>query len=243
MSDHTPDSFAPAAENYLPTPQFKYSPNQREIDFAQIIASGGDLIEALSIASLVTAEEREKSTRPQLYAMGTRLLNNPAIQERIDFYAILHKASMDISVERIQQELAACSFSDFAQVFHKEDGPIVQKKNPFHDPEDPESEELLLEPEWLAGEPIKNPHHLPRHIRAAIKEWGFDKDGVMKVKFHDKLKAVKTLGEMEGHFDESNRAKATQVNISIGDGRGTEKAREIIDVTPERERPELDCLE
>lgn len=206
------DSFAPPAENYLPAPRFKYSPNQREIDFAQIIASGGDLVEALSISSLITADEREAATRPQLYAMGTRLLNNPAIQERIDFYLVLHKASMDISAERIQQELAAVSFADIAECFDDQ------------------------------GQQRTNIRQIPRHVRAAIKEYFIDKDGVMRVKFHDKLKAVKTLGEMEGHFDEANRAKAPQVNISIGDGKGLMGKSDIIDITPEPDNPDLDCL-
>lgn len=216
------EQFAPAAENYIPAPKFKYAPNQKEIDFSQIIASGGDLVDALSIASLITAEEKEAATRSQLYAMGTRLLNNPAIQERIDFYLVLHKASMDISAERIQQELAAISFADIAECFDE------------------------------SGQQRTNIRKIPRHVRAAIKEYFIDKDGIMRVKFHDKLKAVRTLGEMEGHFDEANRAKAPQVNISIGDGKGLDNRvgvsscnpssdRDIIDITPEDDP--MACLE
>lgn len=235
----TDTGFAPRSENYLPEPKFKFAPNQKQIDFAQIIASGGDLVDALSISSMITEQEKTAASRAQLYAMGTRLLSNPAVQERIDYYLMLHKASMNISAERIQQELAACSFSDFAQVFHSSDGPMVTRTNPFHDPKDPNSQPSVTEPEWRAGEAISNPHHIPRHIRASIKEFYIDKDGIVRIKFHDKLKAVKTLGEMEGHFDESNRAKAPNINISIGDGRGAEKPREVIDVTPQK----IDCLD
>jgi hypothetical protein len=241
-TSHSPETFAPRAENYLPEPKFKYAPNQKQIDFAQIIASGGDLVDALSISSLITAQEKEVASRSQLYAMGTRLLSNPAVQERIDYYLLLHKASMSISAERIQQELAAVSFSDFAQVHHKEDGPLVERKNLYHDPEDPNSKETFTEPEWRAGDPIRNPHHIPRHVRAAIKEFHIDKDGIVKVKFHDKLKAKKMLAEMEGYMDESNRAKAPNINISIGDGRGMEPPREPKKVEGKVIEVEPDCL-
>jgi len=242
-----PQTLAPKAENYVPAPKFKYAPNQREIDFAQIVAAGGDMVEALSIASLITQKEKESATRAQLYGMGTRLLSNPAVQERIDYYLLLHRAGMDISAARIQQELAAVSFADFAQAFHKKDGPVVSKKNPHYDSNNPDSKEFEDQYEWRAGDPITNPHHLPRHLRAAIKEWKIDKDGIVCIKYHDKLKAAHTLGEMEGHFDAANRAKAPQVNISIGDGKG----REMKNVTPEAHRDtsldvgppyEFDCL-
>lgn len=239
MNDQTQkESLAPAAESYVPAPKFKYAPNQREIDFAQIVAAGGDMVEALSIASLITAKEKESATRAQLYGMGTRLLSNPAVQERIDYYLVLHKAGMDISAARIQQELAAVSFADFAKAFHEVDGPLVERPDLFSD--NPNA--TITEPAYRAGDPITNPHDLPRHLRAAIKEFKIDKDGVVCIKYHDKLKAVHTLGEMEGHFDAANRAKAPQVNISIGDGRG----REIKNITPAEPSPqpakEFDCL-
>ena len=206
------EQLAPRAENYLPAPKFTYAPNQRVIEFAQIVASGGDLVEALSVSSRITAEEREVATRAQLYAMGTRLLNNPAIQERIDYYLILHKASMSISVERIQQELASIGFSDIAECFDEH------------------------------GRQRTNIKEIPRHIRAAIKEYHIDKDGIMRVKLHDKLKGIQMLGDLEGHFDEANRAKAVQVNVSIGDGKGVAptRTREIIDITPE---DPMECLD
>ncbi len=239
-------SLAPPVENYVPIPKFKYAPNQREIDFAQIVAAGGDLVEALSISSLVTPSESKAATREQLYAMGTRLLSNPAVQERIDYYLQLHKASMNVSAARIQQELAAVSFADFALAFYDEDGPIVSQRNPYYDPDTPGSKEFEDKPSYKAGDPITNPHDLPRHLRAAIKEFKIDKDGVVQVKYHDKLKAVHTLGEMEGHFDESNRAKAPQVNISIGDGRGAPPLKNITPAaapTPSTATTEeFDCL-
>lgn len=214
MTQTTPQSdknaLAPQAESYLPEPKFHHTPSRREIDFAQIAAAGGDIIEALLISSLVTEKEYQAATRRQLYTMATRLLSSPAIQERIDYYLILHKASMSISVERVQQELAAVSFADFAQLFHQHDSEELVT--------DPFTQELR--PRFRAGEPITNPHELPRHLRAAIKEWRIDKDGCLVAKFHDKLKSVKLLSEIEGYLDEANRAKAPQINIALGDGRG-----------------------
>lgn len=206
------NGYAPKAESYLPEPRFRYAPNQREIDFAQIVSSGGGMVEALSLAGLVTQEEAASATRSQLYQMGTRLLSSPAVQERIDYYLQLHKASMNVSVERIQQELAAVSFSDFAHLFHKEDGPLQP------DPYDPTAPPR---PSHRAGDPIRNPHELPRYLRAAIKEWRFDKDGCLVAKMHDKLKGAQLLGDLQGYFAEADRAKAPQINISIGDGQGT----------------------
>jgi hypothetical protein len=214
------ENLAPRAEVYLPAPKFEYAPEQKQIDFAQIVASGGDLTEALSISSLITVQEKASTPRAKLYAMACRLLNNPAIQERVEYYTMLHKAGMNISAERIKQELTACSFSDFACIFHDKDGPLYRREK-LYPPEDAEGEDLFeWVHEWRAGDPIRNPHHIPRYIRAAVKSFHIDKDGVVKVKFYDKLKAARLLGDMEGHFDEANRAKAAQINISIGDGKG-----------------------
>jgi hypothetical protein len=149
--------------------------------------------------------------------MGTRLLSSPAIQERIDYFLVLHRASMAVSVERLQQELSSVAFSDFALLYHPVDGPLVP--DPFHPIDDPSPPRLI--PSYRAGDPIRNPHDLPRHLRAAIKEWGYDKDGCLKAKLHDKLKAGQMLGDLQGYFAEADRAKAPQINISIGDGQGT----------------------
>lgn len=210
-------TFAPKAEIYLPTPKFKYAPPAKEIDFAQLVAAGKPPVEALLLTGLVSKAEAVVATRAQLYGMGTRLLSSPAIQERIDYFLVLHKASMTVSVERLQQELAAVSFSDFALLFHPEDGPL--QPDPFHPINDPSPPRMV--PSHRAGDPIRNPHDLPRHIRAAVKEWGYDKDGCLKAKFHDKLKAGQMLGDLQGYFAEADRAKAPQINISIGDGLGS----------------------
>lgn len=242
-------NLAPTAESYVKEPKFRFAPNQKEIDFAQIVASGGDMVEALKISSMVSSAEYAAASREQLYAMGTRLLSSPSVQERLDYYLQLHKAGMNISAERIQQELASVSFADFAQLFHPEDGPIVDTPNEFYDlsmPESPNNQKYVRRAEWKAGDPITNPHDLPRHLRAAVKEWKIDKEGVLVCKFHDKLKSSQMLGDMQGLFDEANRSKATQVNISIGDGGGGPRTinvadpqpRPIIDITPKQP----DCL-
>jgi len=209
--------FAPRAEVYLPEPKFKYAPPAKEVDFAQLVAAGQDITTALTLTGLVSKEEAQAASRGQLYRMGTRLLSSPAIQERIDYFLVLHKASMTVSVERLQQELAATAFADFALLYHPEDGPLMP--DPFHPIDDPNPPRLI--PSYRAGAPIRNPHDLPRHIRAAVKEWGYDKDGCLKAKFHDKLKAGQMLGDLQGYFAEADRAKAPQINISIGDGQGT----------------------
>jgi hypothetical protein len=240
--------FAPALEAYLPPPKFKYAPDRREVDFAQLMAVRCDPVKALTLSNLVTEEEAQTRPRAQLYAMATRLLSTPAVQERLDYYLLLHQASMSISVERVEQELAAVAFSDFAQLFHKSDGPTVTRPDQFSEP-DPETgrQPLVSEPAWRAGEPIRNPHDLPRPLRAAIKEWRFDKDGCLVAKFHDKLSSIKLLSEMEGYLDEANRAKAPQINISIGDGKGTAPrlaAKEAVVIEAAVAEPLcLDCLD
>lgn len=240
------EQFAPKAEAYLPEPKFRYAPSRREIDFAQIVAAGGDMVEALKLASLVTEEEFQAADRAQLYRMGTKLLSTPAVQERIDYYLILHKASMSITVERIEQELASVAFSDFALLYHKEDGPVEWVEDIFAAPNPDGSRPQVQKPKWRAGDPVRNPHDLPRHIRAAVKEWGFDKDGVLKAKFHDKLKAAHLMADLEGYLNESNRTKATQINISIGDGKGEAPARRIegrvIDTPAMPPEEDLGCL-
>ena len=192
-----PEQFAPATQCYAPQPQFAYSPSQREIDFAQLVASGADMVDALVHAAVVPFEEAQAADRPSLYRMATRLINTPAVQERIDYYTLLHRQSMSITVERLQQELAAVSFGDFADLFHKD------------------------------GRPITNPHDIPRHARAAVKEFYQDKDGIVRFKTHDKLKGMQMLGDLSGHFNDAHAAKAPQVTIALG---GSETL--AIDVTP-----------
>lgn len=181
----------PAAQSYLQEPAFQYAPSQREIDFAQIVAAGGDIVEALRIASLVTSEEFDTTPRPTLYRTATRLLNTPAVQERIDYYRLLHQASLSVTVERIQQELACVAFSDPCDYFYTPEGATI---------------DTIRE--------------VPRHARAAIKEWKIDKDGVLTVKSHDKLKAIRLLGDLQGYFHESDVAKAPKVIVALGDGAG-----------------------
>jgi hypothetical protein len=199
------NQFAPKTESYLPAPTFRYSPGQKEIDFAQLLAAGGDIVDSLIRSSIVSAEEAANTPRPTLYSMATKLLNSEAIQERIDYYAILHQASLSVTIERLQQELAANAFSDIAGAYEED------------------------------GSPIKNPHLLPRHLRAAIKEYRVDKDGVVHIKLHDKLKAAQMLGDLSGHFNKAHEAKAPKVMVTLGN----DPASEAIDVTP-AELP--DCL-
>jgi hypothetical protein len=177
---------APYAESYAPTePAFQFTPTQREIDFAQLVASGAAPVEALIACDIVPEEEANNTPRPLLYRMATRLLTSEAVQERIDYYRQLHNHNISVTADRLRQEAAAIAFADFAHTH-------------THD-----------------GRPITNPHEIPRHIRAAIKEWYIDKDGVVRIKFHDKKWAMQMAGDLEGHFDEANRAKAPQVTVNL----------------------------
>jgi hypothetical protein len=111
---------------------------------------------------------------------------------------------------------------------------------------------LLYDPN--TGRPITNPHQLPRYIRAALKEWGFDKDGVLKAKMHDKNVSLKALEEMGGFYDEANRAKAPQVTVNLSSsspfsspspasppsGQSAPAAGCVIDITPSPIQSPLD---
>lgn len=178
---------APYAESYAPAePEFKFTPSQREKDFAQLVASGAAPIEALSACGIISEDEAITSPRSSLYRMATRLLSSEAVQERIDYYRALHNHNLSVTADRLRQELAAISFADFAEAF------------------DPGT-----------GQPITKPRDIPRHLRAAVKEWYVDKDGVTRFKLHDKLKAMQMVGDLEGHFDEANRTKAPQVTVNL----------------------------
>ena len=181
----SPNAFAPQAENYLAPPDFKFAATQRQTDFAQLIASGADMGEALLHSSLISSQEANTLERSHLYALATKQLRLPAVQERVDYYRILHQRSMSVTRERIEQELAALAFSDFALAF------------------DP------------VGLPHTNPHDIPRALRAAIKEWSNDSLKGVKMKFHDKTNALKMLGELQGYFAEADRAKAPRVEINL----------------------------
>lgn len=203
------DQFSPQVETYVGPPKFKHTLTQRNTDFAQLVASGCHPADAIVRASIVTASEAHTTPRNKLYAMASRLMRSEAIQERMDYFAQLHRESMSITAERIHQETAAVAFADVAQAFD-------------HD----------------TGAPITNPHDLPRHLRAAIKEFRVDKDGVVHIKFHDKMKAVQMAGDMAGVFDEARRASAPQVTVNLG-GESLDPVPTAIDVTPTM--PE--CLE
>lgn len=187
---------APTTESYLPEPKFKYTPKQQEVDFAQLIACGTDPVHAL-VTSGLTTSEAATANRARAYRKATQLINTEAIQERIDFFIILHKTSMEITASRILQEGAAMAFVDIAEVQEE----VV----------DEETGKVSLQM-------VKNLKDLPRHVRAAIKEVYTDKYGQMRYKFHDKLQALKMIGDIEGVFDEANRAKAPQVTVNLDSG-------------------------
>lgn len=139
----------------------------------------------------ILREDDPTLTPSDYYLAAARLLKLPSIQERIAHYRDIHRQSMAISAERILQESAAMAFSDPASLFETD------------------------------GRPIRNIHQVPRHARAAIKEWGFTKDGEFKFKLYDKNKPLEFIADIEGITAEANRAKAPQINISIGDGNVT----------------------
>lgn len=185
MDNTSPTQFSPLAESYIQQPKFKYAPRPREIDFAQLIASGGAPVESLIHSAIISASDASLLSRKELYEMATRLLSSEAIQERIDHFTALHRASMEVTADRIRQEGAAIAFSDPALMQHPD------------------------------GTPITNLHDLPRYLRAAIKEFYIDNTGQPRYKLHDKLKAMQMIGDMEGHFNEAHKAKAPVVNVNL----------------------------
>ena len=195
-------NYAPESESYLKAPSFDYAPTQKEIDFAQLTASGVAPVDALAAASLVTQEEALTSPLAELKRMANTISLRPGVEERYDYYLILHKASMSLTVERMQQELAAVAYADFANAYHPD------------------------------GLPITNPHDIPRHLRAAIKEFGFDANGQPKHKYHDKIKATQLLGDLTGHFDAAHAAKAPQVTVTLSQNAPPVTSTPTIDVTP-----------
>jgi len=215
---------APATESYLPEPVFEFSPRQREVDFAQLLAAGGDLVESLIKASIVPQNEVQKLTRPQLYKMAANLLKSPAIQERIDHFRTLHQASMDTSADRIKQELASVAFLDPALTQH--DAPII---------------DIETGEETTQVANVRDMRTLPRYVRAAIKEFYIDRDGLPRYKFHDKMKSLQMLADLEGMFKEADQAKAPQISFHLG-GETTEltsantpqaqSPQPVIDITP-----------
>lgn len=168
------------------TPNFEYTLTQKEDDYAQLVAAGGDLVDSLALSSLVTPEEADILPRPRLYSLATRLMKTPAFQERYAFYRKLHAASLAVTVERLQQELASVAFSDFADLYE------------------------------TTGEAITNPHNIPRHARAAIKEWYIDPlTNKPRFKMHDKHKAQQLLGDTIGAFNSAYAAQAPVVTVAL----------------------------
>jgi len=218
--------FAPQTESYMPVPDFKYSPRQREVDFAQLIAAGGDRVGSLIKAAIIPLSESNKLSQPELYALACNLLRSEAVQERVDHFSILHKASMTTSAERIKQELAAIAFVDPS---------LVQEDHTTRDPD--------TDVETTSTREVRDLRTLPRYVRAAIKEFYVDRDGIPRYKFHDKLKSIQMIADLEGLFNDANAAKAPQVTFNLG-GSTTELKQAanlapIIDHPPQQAVPEF----
>lgn len=209
------NNFAPPIESYLPTPTFKYSPRQREIDFAQLHAAGALPVEAIIKSGIVPREEANKLTRKQLYNKAATLLRSEAIQERVDHFRTLHRASMDVSATRIKQELAAIAFVD----------PALAMEDRTHI--DPTTQEETTIPSM-----VRDIRTLPRHLRAAIKEFYIDRDGYPRYKFHDKLKSIQMIADLEGLFNDAHAAKAPTISFNLGGTSTPLDQDNIIDITP-----------
>lgn len=176
---------APAIENYAPAPSFELCATTRENDFAQLVAAGMSPAQAIVAVGIAKLDESIGVTAKVIEKQAKRLYLTPRISERIDYYHQLHQMGMNATAERVLQEAACVAYADFAQIFDE------------------------------GGVPYTNPHDIPRHVRAAVKEWGFDRDGRIKVKFHDKLKGLEMMGDMAGLFNEAHAAKAPTVTVNL----------------------------
>lgn len=219
-------TFAPATENYAPAPKFRFSIGEKEDNFAQLVATGLTPTQAYVESRLAgqnpfqpsSALPAPKQSPTHVYHAAARLYASEAIQERIEYYQVLHRQSMAVTIERLQQELVAQAFFDPATLFNED------------------------------GTPITNLHNVPRYARAALHSWEFNDKGEFKWKAKDSAKAQKMLGDILGVFNEAYEAQRSEINISLGDGRGTPQSsregvprqfNEAIDITPE---PEEDLL-
>lgn len=192
---------APYMESYIPAPEFKYSPSVKEIDFAQLIGSGCDPVQALIESGIINKDQQGQFNHSQLYARAGRLIASEAVAERIKYYRLLHQQGMDVKLDHLLQEAAAIAHADFAGAFYNE---TIY---------DEEGREIAV-----PGMAITNPHDMPRHIRAAIKEFYIDKEGVVRIKWHDKMTAMKFIAELQGYYDEFYKNQKVQVNINLGSG-------------------------
>lgn len=167
--------------SYAPTPQFRYTPPQKEIDFAQLAATGTPLDEAYALAGYQAAGY----SASELRVKAAHLLATERVDERYIYFQKLHAAGMDLTVRRIIQEYLSLSFVDPAEFF-AEDG---------------------ITP--------RNIHDIPRHVRAAIETYQITKDGALKVRTHDKHKALKALADLKGMFEEAEANRAPKVVVDF----------------------------
>lgn len=164
--------------------------NHRHELFAQQLAVGKSATEAYRLAGY-------KDNRQA----ASRLFTKDDVQTRV---AELHAPAIrkvDVTVERLAEELGYISIHDLAEVLETRGSKVFLRKE-------------LSE--------------LPKAVTAAISSIRSTKEGV-EVKFHDKLGAISLLGKHKGMFKENINLAANEATLadlviaSYEKGRAAEK--------------------
>jgi hypothetical protein len=174
-----PEDLNPAPDDprrlSYPEPHWNHQLNQQELSFARAYAASLDLHKAWTTAGFAP-----HTTKTKTMAAATRLLATPAVQERMVWFRQLAAAKMDLTDERLLNEVAAIALLDPLDFF---------------------------DPDTQAIRPM---HEIPSHARAAIAQFDVDvtedaaADGTIttrthtKVKFWNKLNALDLATKIKG---------------------------------------------
>jgi len=118
---------------------------------------------------------------------GGELYNNPKIRNRIKEILQEQRKEYDVTVERVQKEIARIAFADPSE---------------------------LLESFGQGMLSFKSLEEIPKRLRVAIKSFKVTKDGIT-VTFHEKTAALEMLAKHFGYFEEDNEQKRPQLGPAI----------------------------
>jgi hypothetical protein len=108
-------------------PRFRWVVNPAEDMFARLCVTTPNLVDAY-----LTAGYEEGSNRGQTLARASRLRAEPRIEERVQHYAAVQQARMDIREDRIMAELAAVALSDPLDFYADDGTPLPLRQIPAH---------------------------------------------------------------------------------------------------------------